>query len=179
MPKMLYAAEVWCNPIRDPAPGKRKKQGSTGFATKLARIQRTSTIFITGALKTTPTVALDAHASTLPMHLAINKACMRAAAQFATLLHHHPLYPYVRRAARICPQKLPSPLHRIMDAYEVHPDNTETIQPVRQTPKWNAAFKMCIAPTKDQAIDEESGDSMIYYRQDKPYNNNYNKRRGR
>ena len=46
-----------------------------------------------------------------------------------------------------------------MDAYEVHPDNTETIQPVRQTPKWNAAFKVRIAPTKDQAIDEESGDS--------------------
>ena len=46
-----------------------------------------------------------------------------------------------------------------MDAYEVHPDNTETIQPVRQTPKWNTAFKVCIAPTKDQAIDEESGDS--------------------
>ena len=46
-----------------------------------------------------------------------------------------------------------------MDAYEVHPDNTETIQPVRQTPKWNAAFKVRIAPTKDQATDEESGDS--------------------
>ena len=93
------------------------------------------------------------------MHLAINKACMRAAARFATLPHHHPLYPYVQRAARICPQKLPSPLHRIMDAYKVHLDNTKTIQPVRQTPKWNAAFKVRIAPTKDQATDEESGDS--------------------
>jgi hypothetical protein len=50
MPKMLYAAEVWCTPIRDPAPGKKKKRGSTAIATKLAHVQRTSTIFITGAM---------------------------------------------------------------------------------------------------------------------------------
>jgi hypothetical protein len=50
MTKMLYAAEVWCNPIRDPEPGKKNKRGSTAFTTKLARVQRTSTLFITGAL---------------------------------------------------------------------------------------------------------------------------------
>ena len=45
-----------------------------------------------------------------------------------------------------------------MDAYEVHPDNTETIQPVRQTPKWQSAFKTHIAPLKDKAILKELGD---------------------
>jgi hypothetical protein len=45
-----------------------------------------------------------------------------------------------------------------MDAYEVHPNNTEIIQPVRQTPKWQSAFKTHIAPSKDKAILEELGD---------------------
>jgi hypothetical protein len=76
MMKMLYAAEVWCNPIHKPAPGKRRKQGSTGFATKLTHIQCSSATFITGALHTTSTIALDTHAGILLMHLAINKVCM-------------------------------------------------------------------------------------------------------
>ena len=95
MTKMLYAVEVWCSPIREPAPGKKKKRGSVSFATKLTRVQRTSTIFTTGALRSTPTVALDAHAFILPMHLAINKACQRATLRFATLPHTHPLAPYI------------------------------------------------------------------------------------
>jgi ribonuclease HI len=156
--KMLYAAEVWCSPIREPEPGKKKKRGSVGFAAKLARVQRTSTIFITGALRSTPTVALDAHAGILPMHLAINKVCQRAAMRFATLPRNHPLAPYIRRAASSCPQRLPSPLHHIMDSLDIHPDNTETINPVRQTTKWQPGVKTRIAPSKDIAILEESCD---------------------
>jgi ribonuclease HI len=74
---------------------------------------------------------------------------------------HHPLYPYIKHAARTCPKKFPSPLHRIMDTYEIHPNSTETIQPVRQTPKWNSAFKIRIAPSKEQAMEEETGDSAF------------------
>jgi hypothetical protein len=50
--KTLYTAEIWCSPILDPLPGKKQKGGSTGFATKLACIQHTSTLFITGAIHT-------------------------------------------------------------------------------------------------------------------------------
>jgi len=156
--KMLYAAEVWCNPIRDPEPGKKKKRGSVGFATKLARVQRTSALFITGALRSTPNVALDAHAAILPMHIAINKVCQRAALRFTTLPRSHPLSPYIRRAASTYPRKLPSPLHHIMDTLDIHPDNTETIKPVRQTAKWQPSIKTRIAPTKDIAIREEEDD---------------------
>jgi ribonuclease HI len=48
-----------------------------------------------------------------------------------------------------------------MDTYKIHPDNTKTIQPVHQTPKWNSAFKICIAPSKEQAMEEETGDSTF------------------
>ena len=50
MTKMLYAAEVWCSPICDPEPGKKRKRGSVSFANKLARVQHTTTMFITGAM---------------------------------------------------------------------------------------------------------------------------------
>ena len=159
--KMLYAVEVWCNPIREPEPGKKKKRGSVGFATKLAHVQRTSALFITGALRSTPNVALDAHAAILPMHIAINKVCQWAALRFATLPRSHPLTPYTRRATSICPQKLPSPLHHIMDTFNVHLYNTETIKPVCQTTKWQPNIKTRIAPTKDIAIREEEDSASI------------------
>jgi ribonuclease HI len=95
------------------------------------------------------------------MHLAINKVCARAAIRFATLPTHHPLYPHTKRAAKKCPKKFPSPLHRIMDTYKLHPDSTKSIQPVRQTPKWTSAFKIRIAPSKEQAMEEETGDSAF------------------
>ena len=81
-------------------------------------------------MRTTSTTALDAHAGVLPMHIAINKICLRAALRFATLPHSHPLYPYIRRAAKTCTKKFPSPLHHTMDAFNVDPVTTETILPV-------------------------------------------------
>lgn len=60
VPKMLYAAEIWCSPIVGPSTGRKKKTGLVGFAKLLAPIQRMAGIFVTGAMKSTPTVALDA-----------------------------------------------------------------------------------------------------------------------
>jgi hypothetical protein len=48
-----------------------------------------------------------------------------------------------------------------MDAYDIHPDNTETIEPVHQTPKWHPGVKIHIAPSKHVAIWEEDDDSAF------------------
>jgi len=50
MTKMLYAAEVWCNPICDPEQGKRTNEGQQFLQPSSHGVQRTSTSFITGAL---------------------------------------------------------------------------------------------------------------------------------
>ena len=55
VPKMLYAAEGWCQPIEKPLPGKKRKRGSVDFAKKMAPVQRMAAIFVTGAVKSTPT----------------------------------------------------------------------------------------------------------------------------
>lgn len=72
VPKMLYVAEIWNQPILEPKPGGKWRQGTVGFATKMVPIQRMAAIFVTGVMKLTPTVSLDAHADFLPMHLLIN-----------------------------------------------------------------------------------------------------------
>ena len=70
IPQMLYGVDVFILP---PSSGSR---GKMGFITKLARIQRQAAIHITGALRTTATDTLDAHADLLPFELLIDKNAM-------------------------------------------------------------------------------------------------------
>ena len=92
------------------------------------------------------------------MHIAINKICLRAALRFATFPHNHPLYPYIRRAAKTCPKKFPSPLHHTMDTFNVDPDTTKTILPIRQTTKWQPGIESHIASSLGRAMAEEALD---------------------
>ncbi|THH16336.1 hypothetical protein EW146_g4287 [Bondarzewia mesenterica] len=77
IPKMMYAADVWCTPIYETEGGK-KARGSVGTATALTRVQRTVARTILGGLSSSPTDALEAHANLLPIELLINKLCQRA-----------------------------------------------------------------------------------------------------
>ncbi|KZP09962.1 hypothetical protein FIBSPDRAFT_701580, partial [Athelia psychrophila] len=66
IPKMLYAAEIWCEPIRALKEGGKVRQGSVGFANKFTPIQRLAVLFTTGGMKSTATTVLDAHTDYLP-----------------------------------------------------------------------------------------------------------------
>jgi hypothetical protein len=92
------------------------------------------------------------------MHLAINRICLRAALRYATLPRNHPLFPYIRRAIKVCPKKLPSPLHHTIDTFNINPDTTETILPIRQSPKWQPGIKTHIAPSLGRAMADEALD---------------------
>ena len=56
-----------------------KSKGSVGAARKLSRVQRMAATYVTGALRTTATDVLEAHADLLPMELLIDKHCYREA----------------------------------------------------------------------------------------------------
>ncbi|KAI0310470.1 hypothetical protein OF83DRAFT_1036746, partial [Amylostereum chailletii] len=77
-PKMLYAADVFISP---PAAGNGH---SKGVIRKLSRIQRGASIHILGALRSTATTVLDAHANLLPFETLIDKVCHDAATRYAT-----------------------------------------------------------------------------------------------
>ena len=94
VPKMMYAADICLESSR--------RVGGAGSATivaKLAAVQRKAAIAITGAMKTTATDILDAHANLLPMQLLVEKMRARAAIRMATLPKSHPLEQHIRRVA--------------------------------------------------------------------------------
>lgn len=97
---MLFGVEIWCAPIKDVKAGPAQRGGSVGFTKKMALVQRVAAIFVTEAMRSTLTVALDTHADFLPIELLINHICYRAALQWATKPKEHPLNDLVEFATR-------------------------------------------------------------------------------
>lgn len=166
IPRVCYAMEIWCNPgVLDPNnPGRTK--GSRGRVGKIAAIQRRALLQITGALRTTPTVTLNAVADMLPAQQLINKHCQRATLRLATIPKTHPLYEAVRRTSRRATKGgkrkyLPSPLDKLLEAYPLEVEKIETILPVRLTPKFQPDFKTRIADDKKTSVKEDEDDTAL------------------
>ncbi|KAH6909531.1 hypothetical protein BKA70DRAFT_1027155, partial [Coprinopsis sp. MPI-PUGE-AT-0042] len=65
VPKLTYALDVWYTPPHKEA-GKKRNGGSVKATKLMTKVQRITTIAITGALKSTSTDALDTHAGIPP-----------------------------------------------------------------------------------------------------------------
>lgn len=133
VPRFTYAADVWFTPVTPSASQGKKRQGSTGFAKRLARIQSTAARAILGALRSTPTDSLDAHANLLPMHLLMNEACHRAAIRLAAAPEDHPLFKAVARCAKGRKTHIP-PLQHILSFADCRPSAFEK-WPLNRRPK--------------------------------------------
>ncbi|TFY62485.1 hypothetical protein EVJ58_g3830 [Rhodofomes roseus] len=150
---MLYAAEVWLTPTYD-VPGKSRRHGSVGAVQRLSRVQRQAALLITGAMRTTATDTLDAHANLLPFDLLVDRVTIQAATRLLTLPTSHPLYDRVQNA-RVPVTRHKSPLHELTQALRFDRcRNVEQVQATRQPPGWRPAHKTEIAANKDEA--EES-----------------------
>jgi Reverse transcriptase (RNA-dependent DNA polymerase) len=133
IPRILYGIDVWCVPAHE-APVGNKHKGSVYAIRKLTTTQRPGTLAITGGLHTSPTDALNAHASTLPMHLKVGKALFRAAVRFASLPDSHPLCRQYRLAGARKTKRHRSALHHMTQFYSVKAKTVETLPVVRQNP---------------------------------------------
>jgi hypothetical protein len=134
IPKMLYAADVWFTPIRKSQSGK-KATGSVGFATKMAKVQRVAALSITGALRSTPSDLLDAHADLMPIRLAVEKVTHNATLRMLTLPDNHPLHTHLQKASNYVKAHR-SPLHELLRAHNLQAGNIEHIEPIRHKPSW-------------------------------------------
>jgi hypothetical protein len=86
IPKMLYAADVWCTRLVTKGRGKKGRgRGVRGFASQLAWVQCMAMLSITGGLRSSASDLLDIHANILPLQQMIQKACHRATLRMATL----------------------------------------------------------------------------------------------
>ena len=91
MPSFMYAANVWFELVDRSLEG-WKARGSVGVSCKLTSVQHIATVAITGALRTTATDTMEAHANLWPMELLMHRICHRAAMWLTALPESHPLY---------------------------------------------------------------------------------------
>lgn len=164
LPKMGYAIDVWCSPLVD--VGGKRLAGSAGHISSMARVQRIGALAITGGLRTTPTVVLDAHAYLLPTMHWVDKICTRSAVRLASLSSSHPLFPIVRRCARhfdISSHR--EPIHDLFRLTRIVPDRVESLAPLSLRPGSRLPFSTFIADSRDEAVAldaVQSNDIRIY-----------------
>lgn len=91
VPKMLYAADVWCAGLVGKGRSKKGGRGARGFASQMSRVQRMAMLLIMGGLRSTATDILDAHSDILPFQQLLRKTCLRAMLCMATQPKSHPL----------------------------------------------------------------------------------------
>lgn len=150
VPKMLYAIDVWCTPpYTHDLPSRTR--GSIGTIRKISRVQRQALLAITGAYRTTATDVLEIYANVLPLELRIQNLCHQAAIRLASHPSSHPLQPLVRRAAARTVKRHKSPLHHIMQAFNITPDSTEKLDPADLNPNSVSPYSTAIPPTKEEA----------------------------
>jgi len=164
IPKMLYAANIWFKPIYQHDSNTRQR-GSIGIAKKLTSVQRSAAIAITGAMRTTATDILEAHANLLPVPLLLQITCHRAIVRLTTHPSTHPLHAPIRKAAKHFVSSHRSSLHHLTNTFSISPDDIESINPVRRPPTSRIPVKTSIAKSKEEAIAEHfllSDEIQIY-----------------
>ncbi|QRV84548.1 Reverse transcriptase from transposon X-element protein [Ceratobasidium sp. AG-Ba] len=174
IPRISYAADVWFTPIVRSKKKSANKLGSgeknprdsglVGFARKLATVQRRSAIAITGALRTTSTMALDAHANILPIDLAMNLVCYRATVRMATLPVSNPLHRHLVKAGRYV-KRHRSALHELLHTFNILPSTFAPAPEPLTTPKILKILNPTIPPSKEAAlaaIERVNADVRIY-----------------
>jgi ribonuclease HI/endonuclease/exonuclease/phosphatase family metal-dependent hydrolase len=147
VPKIYYAADV-C--LSAGAPGKRV--GGAGLIARLTTVQRKAALAITGAMRSTATDTLDAHANIMPVAVLIDKIRARAALRMATLPRSHPLFTHVKKAAARRVKRHPTPLHGLFHDFSISPATLETVDPVMADREWVPGFRTRVAASREAAI---------------------------
>jgi ribonuclease HI len=164
IPKFTYAADIWFTPVHRAEGGKRAT-GSVGVVRKLTSVQRLATIAITGAMRTTASDTLEAHANVQPIELLLAGVCFRAASRMMTLPKQHPLYRPVRVCARRLVKKHPSPIHQLTHRFGLNPATFENINPFAVAPDAPTLYSTEVADSREEskeADDSSEVDAKIY-----------------
>lgn len=126
VPSFLYAADIFTPHLL--IRHQKKGFGQTirnGPIAKLARIQRQAALTTIGAMRTTATDTIDAHANILPFHLLLKKLCLQATVRHTTLQETHPLAKSIQKAYSTQVKAHRSPLH---DLFAINPIDPRKIE---------------------------------------------------
>ena len=161
LPKITYELDFWYTPPNKKA-SQTKNSGSAGALCQLQKVQRIVSLAINGALRTTPTDFLDAHAGLLPVELALLKASHRAAIWLLTLPDTHPLHSIIESIRNDWPKRHPSPLANLIKIFKLRRKKLETILPVAQCPQIKTKFATEIAGLREESIAQEKNNEAEY-----------------
>jgi len=151
IPKMLYAASIWIKLLFS-GDSNTPLRGSQGVTRKMSQAQRTATLVITGAMKTSPTDSLEIHANLLPMPLLLQHLLHNAALRLASRPQSHPLHALVKCTSKrnvICHK---TALHHLFHGLKISPEKIETISPHPVHPTSLTPFVTDITSSKEVAI---------------------------
>jgi hypothetical protein len=152
IPQIFYAADVCL--VAGPRTGKFV---GAAIVRRFVTVQRKAAI--TGAMRTTATDTLNAHANLMPVSVLINKVRARAALRLATIPTSHPLSTHVRRAALRRVKRHPAPLHGLMHDFAIAPKRMEKVDPAKANQCWRPGFKTRIAKSRQAAIEMDEDDT--------------------
>src|SRR6267154_4380872 len=111
---------------------------------------------MTGAMRTTATDVLEAHANLLPIALTLHNTCHRAIVRLTTHPDTHPLHGPVRRATHHFVSSHQSSLHCLTHLFSIVPNEIESLIPAHRSPSVPNPFKSHIAKTRDEAMTEQA-----------------------
>ena len=160
LPRILYAADVWCTPTSCEHPGP-KALGSAKVSKQIATIQRAGTLAITGGLRSSPTDALYASAFLLPAPSTISKWCHRAYTRLAMLPKEHPLYKTVNWKVTGTTKRHRGPIHNLARTYNVATKSVEKIPTSARNPSMmgKLPFQISIPADKEASVLEAENSS--------------------
>jgi ribonuclease HI len=156
IPKFTYGADIWFCPIYK-EDSNVLQRGSMGIANHLAKVKHIAMLSITGAMRSTATDTLNAHANLLPTGLMLLRVCHQAALCLATLPECHPLSKHLKHIAHHYNiQHHHSSIHNLLTTFKTFPATIETLDPICRSNVWEPIdYNIHIAMKKDQAIKEQ------------------------
>jgi hypothetical protein len=160
-PKITYRIDIWYTPPTKPA-GYTRNTGSAGALRNLKKVQRIAALAITGALRTSPTDFVDAHAGILPMELVLLKACHSGIVRSMTLPSTNPIHQVVQKAKRSQPSKFLGPIDNLIRIFALNNTVLETIQPAVTLNSLRSQRAIRIDKTREDSINSERVDDADY-----------------
>lgn len=158
VPKMTYGLDTWYTPPNKEL-GKKRNSGSVGALKEFTKLQRIAILAINGALRSSPTDLLDAHAGLLPMDLLLWKICFRALARISTLLATNPVSKQVNHHHQHPAKTYLKNIQHLLRIFSFNPKVVEKITPLTCHVNEQLPFITNIPDSKDEAIRQESSDS--------------------
>ncbi|PPR06479.1 hypothetical protein CVT24_002565, partial [Panaeolus cyanescens] len=152
LPRITYGIEVFNPPRRG-----RARTFKSALEKKLDSIIGRIAVAIVGGLRTSPRDVAMAHANLDPAKIVIERVYAKAAVRLATIPKTHPLHAHVSRVSKRGTKRFPSPLHLLMQYFDISVSAMEKIKPHAKLTWDPDKVVVEIMGEREEAVERERG----------------------